>query len=93
MRTLYEYITESSAKVVKNYKFNKLLKQNGLEKIQLCKGNGYFWLTSEDDETYGILSALETTSIYTNSFSDQTPEDWIEEIKELLKDTELIQNK
>jgi hypothetical protein len=50
-------------------------------------------LTSEDDETYRILSSLETTSIYTNSFSDQTPEAWVEEIKELLKDTELIQNK
>jgi hypothetical protein len=93
MRTLQDYIMESSAKVVKNHKLNKLLKQNGLENVQLCKGNGYFWLTSEDDETYRILSSLETTSIYTNSFSDQTPEDWVEEIKELLKDTELIQNK
>jgi hypothetical protein len=93
MRTLQDYIIESSTKVVNNYKFNKLLKQNGLEKIQLCKGNGYFWLTSEDDETYRILSSLETTSIYTNSFSDQTPEEWVEEIKELLKDTELVQNK
>jgi hypothetical protein len=90
MRTLQDYIMESSAKVVKNHKLNKLLKQNGLENVQLCKGNGYFWLTSEDDETYRILSSLETTSIYTNSFSDQTPEDWVEEIKELLKDTELI---
>jgi hypothetical protein len=93
MRTLQDYIMESSAKVVKNHKLNKLLKQNGLENVQLCKGNGYFWLTSEDDETYRILSSLETTSIYTNSFSDQTPEAWVEEIKELLKDTELIQNK
>ena len=93
MKNLQEYITESSSKVVKNHKLNKLLKQNGLEKIQLCKGNGYFWLTSDDDETYRILSGLETTSIYTNSFSDQTPEAWVEEIKELLKDTELIQNK
>ena len=39
MKNLQEYITESSAKIVKNYKLNKHLKQNGLEKITQCKEN------------------------------------------------------
>lgn len=89
MKNIITYITESD-KDVKNPKLYRLLKKEGLDKIILVKGDGYFYVTSDDDDVYDELCNLESTSIYVNSFYHQSPEKWVEDIKELLKDTKLV---
>lgn len=88
MKSLSTYINESSREV-KNPKFRKLMKQAGLEDIILVKADGYFYLTSEDDNTFNELDEIDTM-IYINSFNQYTPEEWVEEILFKLKDTSLI---
>ena len=70
---------------VKNRKFLTLMKKAGLEKVLLCKGQGYYWITSDDDEIYDIINSLPETTIYVNSFNQQYPEQWVDDIKQLLK--------
>ena len=89
MKTLSIYITEANGEV-RNRKFLKLMKEAGLEKVLLIKGSGYYWITSDDDATFDIINGLMDTSIYVNSFNQQTPEQWVEDIKLLLKDTDLV---
>lgn len=94
MKTLSSYIVESniveSTGEVKNRKFLKLMQAAGLEKVLLCKGNGYYWITSDDDATYDKIQTVKEQTIYVNSFNQQTPEQWVEDIKLLLKDTDLV---
>ena len=89
MKTLSSYIVESTGEV-KNRKFLKLMKSAGLEKVLLCKGNGYYWITSDDDETYDKIQTAKEQTIYVNSFNQQAPEQWVEDVKNLLKGTELV---
>lgn len=89
MRTLNQYLTETNGEV-RNRKFLKLMKDAGLEKVLLCKGPGYYYITSDDDDTYGIINNVMDTSIYVYAFNQQTPEQWVEDIKLLLKDTDLV---
>lgn len=84
MKHLSRYIVESDASV-KNRKFLKLMKTAGLEKVFLCKGNGYYYITSDDDDTWVLIDSLPETTIYVNSFNQQTPEQWVDDIKQLLK--------
>lgn len=87
MKTLKDYITEGS-KEVKNKKLKQLLAKEGLDKIILCKDDGYFYIASDDDEwAYKIMSMYEN-AIYVNSFNQQTPERWVEDIKQLLSTAE-----
>lgn len=69
---------------VKNKKFLELMKKESLEKINLEKGNGYFWLWSDDDYWSNKILDLESSSILVNSFKDQSIENWVRDIKELL---------
>ena len=89
MKTLSSYIVKSTGEV-KNRKFLKLMKATGLEKVLLIKGNGYYWITSDDDETYDEIQNASDQTIYANSFNQQTPEQWVEDVKYLLKDTKLV---
>ena len=66
------------------------MKAAGLEKVLLIKGNGYYWITSDDDETYDKIQDADEQTIYVNSFNQQTPEQWVEDIKYLLKGTDLV---
>ena len=84
MKDLSTYIVESD-RSVKNKKFLKLMKAAGLEKVLLCKGNGYYWITSDDEDTWALIDSLPETTIYVDSFNQQTPEQWVEDIKQLLK--------
>lgn len=88
MKSLSTYINESS-RDVKNPKFRKLMKQAGLEDVILVKADGYFYLTSDDDDVRNELEEIDGT-IYINSFNQYTPEEWVEEILFKLKDTSLI---
>ena len=84
MKNLSTYINESDGSV-KNRKFLKLMKAAGLEKVLLCKGQGYYWITSDDEETWELINSLPETTIYVNSFNQQYPEQWVDDIKQLLK--------
>ena len=88
MKLLSTYINESS-RDVKNPKFRKLMKQAGLEDVILVKADGYFYLTSDNDDVFNELEKVNTT-IYHNSFSQYTPEEWVEDIVYILKDTSLV---
>lgn len=89
MINLNNYILES-CKEIKNPKLTRLLKNHGLEKVILCKADGYFYITSNDDETALEIAGLRDNAIYVNSFNQQTPEQWVEDILLLLKDSELL---
>lgn len=69
---------------VKNREFRKLMKNAGLENVVLCKGNGYFYITSDDAEMFNKITNLPDDMIYMNSFRQMTPAEWVEEIKRLL---------
>lgn len=87
MKNLSAYIVESDGSV-KNRKFLKLMKSAGLEKVLLCKGDGYYYITSDDDDTWALIDSLPETTIYINSFNQQYPEQWVDDIKQLLSKAE-----
>ena len=66
-----------------NKEFQKKLMEQGLEKVLLYKNNGYFFITSDDDEMWNQINQLPTDSIYVNSFNQLSVDEWIEEIKSL----------
>lgn len=71
---------------VKNRKLKEALKKEGLENINLEKGNGYFWIWSDDEEMNLRITSLYSNSILVNSFKDQSIENWVKDIKELLEE-------
>ena len=72
---------------IKNKKLLEALKKEGLEDINLEKGNGYFWIWSDAKDLN-----LYSSSILVNSFKDQSIEDWINDIKRILKDEVIESN-
>lgn len=72
---------------IKNKKLLEALKKEGLEGINLEKGNGYFWIWSDTRDLN-----LYSSSILVNSFKDQSIEDWINDIKRILKDEVIESN-
>ena len=74
---------------VKNRKFRKLMADAGLQDIILEKDNGFFYITSDTDEGWDMISSHETydnpTSFYVNNFNENTPEEWVELIKKFFK--------
>ena len=83
MKTLKTLLEGSSE--VKNRKLKQLLAKEGLDKIILCKDSGYFYIASDDDEWAYKIASMYENAIYVNSFNQQTPEQWVEDIKQLLK--------
>lgn len=71
---------------VKNRKLKEALKKEGLANINLEKGNGYFWIWSDDEEMNLKITSLYSNSILVNSFKDQSIENWVKDIKELLEE-------
>ena len=71
---------------IKNKKLLEALKKEGLEGINLEKGNGYFWIWSDDKEMNLKITSLYSNSILVNSFKDQSIENWVKDIKELLEE-------
>ena len=74
---------------VKNRKLKQLLAKEGLDKIILYKDYGYFYITSDDDEWATKLASMYENAIYINSFNQQSPEEWVEDIKRLLKQNDV----
>ena len=87
MKTL-KYILEASSEV-KNRKLKQLLAKEGLDKIILCKGYGYFYIASDDDEWATKIAGMYENAIYINSFNQQSSEEWVEDIKRLLKQNDI----
>ena len=81
-------ILEASSEV-KNRKLKQLLAKEGLDKIILCKDYGYFYIASDDNEWAEKLAGMYENAIYMNSFGQQTPEEWVEDIKRLLKQNDI----
>lgn len=71
---------------INNKAFRNAMKEAGLEKVQLEKGNGYFWIWSDDEELALEIAGLYDNCILCNSFKDQSIEAWIEDIKNLLNE-------
>ena len=88
MKNLKTIILEGSSEV-KNKKLKQLLAKEGLDNIILCKGYGYFYITSDNDEWATKLAGMYENAIYMNSFNQQTPEEWVEDIKRLLKQNDI----
>ena len=72
---------------IKNKKFRERMKKEGLESIHLEKNGkeGYFYIWTDDDSPYSNL-ILKSTSILVYSFNRLTIDQWIEEIKNILKE-------
>lgn len=70
---------------ITNKPFREAMKRAGLEKVQLEKGNGYFYIWSDDEETALMIAGLRDNMILANSFKHLPIANWIHEIKELLE--------
>lgn len=73
-------------KTIVNKQFNQALKNNNLGDIQLIKGRGYFWITSDNDYFYKAHNLGRARSIYVNSFNQMTIDEWVGEIKSIVDD-------
>ena len=71
---------------VRNSKLRKLLDKSGYEDIHLIKGHGYFYVycSDEDSDHEKWLNNVDSTSIYINAFSGQSPEQWYNDIIDIL---------
>ena len=75
------------SRIVKNNKLYSLLKKEGLEGIILCKGYGYFYIDAITPKMQKVIDTLKDTTIYLNAFNQQPVEMWVQDIKDLLKDS------
>lgn len=71
---------------VRNRAFRKAMEKAGLGKVQLEKNEGYFWIWSEDPEMGNAIMSLDSQSIYVYAFNHMSIEDWVETIKEMVKE-------
>ena len=67
--------------VIKNKRLYEELARVGLKGVLLCKGNGYFYLAADNEQAAQVLSKMERTMIYCNSFGQQSVEDWVKDIQ------------
>lgn len=75
----------STIRPIRNREFRKLMADAGLADVELVKGNGYHYITSDDSERCQRIYSLTAQSIYVCHFNELTPAQWVEEIKGLLK--------
>lgn len=58
--------------------------------IELVRGQGYFYVYSEDDDLGLKLAGLYTTSIPVDKLNQMTMEKWIEAVEYVLKDMQRL---
>lgn len=63
---------------IKNKELKKKLSRLGLNDIRLIKGQGYFYIISDE-------RTLKESSIYLNSFNHQSIDEWVNDIIQLVK--------
>lgn len=71
---------------ITNKRFRKLMADAGLADVELVKGDGYHYITSNDSERSQQIYSLTVQSIYVCHFNELTPAQWVEEIKGLLNE-------
>lgn len=54
--------------------------------VNLVRGNGYFYIASDDDEMGLKIAGLFTTSIPVCYLHEQTIEQWVKDVKYLMAD-------
>lgn len=79
-----EFLINLDKKAVSLRQVNKALKEVH-PNIELIKGEGYFYISSDDDKTALMLAGLHTTSIPVYSITQQTTQQWINDVTNLLK--------
>ena len=86
IKSFVDFVNEE--KTVKNTKLRKLLDDAGYSDIELVKGSGYFYLVSnEPNSEHEKLLFSKDTDIYVNSFNQQTPEQWFDDIMTILTES------
>lgn len=70
---------------ITNKRLRKMLDDAGYEDIHLIKGDGYLYVEADDGIHSEWLNALESTSIYLNSFGQQSVEEWFKDIVQILR--------
>lgn len=70
---------------IKNSKLRKMMDAAGYEKFGLWRGEGYFYVYSDDPECNAMLNCLYSTSIYCCYFNQMSIEDWFEEISHIIE--------
>ena len=79
---LSEYI--SGSKIIYNSQLYRALKRKGLEKYKLCKAKGYFYITSDDEETANEIATWNDNAIYVYGFNQKSIEDWVRDITDII---------
>lgn len=70
---------------ITNKRLRKMLDDAGYSDVHLIKGDGYLYVDSDDAQHQDWLNALDSTSIYLNSFNQQSPEEWFQDIIIMLR--------
>jgi len=58
--------------------------QSTIGNFLLVKGNGYFYVIGNDDETSLKLSSLYSTSIFVCHLNEQSLEDWLKDVQQIV---------
>tara|TARA_B100000497_G_scaffold17642_1_gene20835 strand:- start:178 stop:405 length:228 start_codon:yes stop_codon:yes gene_type:complete len=58
--------------------------QKEVGNVILCKSEGCFFVTSDDNEVGLKLASLETTSIYICYLNQQSVEEWVKNVKQIV---------
>ena len=69
-------------KEITNKAFRKALQDAGLGGVHLFKGEGYFYIVTDAN----LRQIIPNDSIYVQSFNEQSIEDWVRDIKNLLQE-------
>lgn len=75
----------SFGSAIRNKRLRKMLDDAGYQDVELVKGDGYLYVDASDGQHYDWLNSLDSTSIYLNSFNQQTPEEWFNDIIVMLR--------
>lgn len=70
---------------ISNKRLRKMLDDAGYSDVHLIKGDGYLYVDADDAQHQDWLNALDSTSIYLNSFNQQSPEEWFQDIIVMLR--------
>jgi hypothetical protein len=62
---------------------NKVI-QKEVGNVILCKSEGCFFVSSDDDEIGLKLASLETTSIYVCYLNQQSVEEWVKDVRQIV---------
>lgn len=62
--------------------------QSTIGNFSLLKGNGYFYVSSKDEKISLKLSSLYSTSIFVCYLNQQSLEDWLKDVQEIVSKIE-----